>query len=267
MAINYDIKETWLRNTNPSVKLILFIFLFVYVLFIHNPTILINLTLGAVLLLIFCTGHPWKYLLLFSLPFILLFVATSSSMIFFGKGETTWFKWGIVHITEESYYRGIHIGFRALFFAVLGLVFALTTRPVFMFYSLMQQLKLPAKYAYSFMAAVRLLPILIEEFQTLGYAYKVRGVHTQRGVRGFYQKLKFFSVPLLAQSIRRAQRIAVAMEAKRFSDVKNRSYFYHIGYSKFDLFLIVYFLLTIGLAFFLGNNIPYFDIIDVRHYE
>lgn len=105
---------------------------------------------------------------------------------FFGKGETTWWEWGLIHITEESFYRGLHLGFRALIFALLGLMFSLTTRPVFLFYSLMQQLKLKPKYAYSFMAGIRLIPIMIEEFQTIRQAMIVRGVEQRKGLANFF---------------------------------------------------------------------------------
>lgn len=81
---------------------------------------------------------------------------------------------GLIRITEESFLRGMLIGLRAMVFAVLGLTFALTTRPVNLFYSLMQQLRLDPKYAYSFMAALRLIPIMTEEFETIRNARKAR---------------------------------------------------------------------------------------------
>lgn len=185
--------------------------------------------------------------MLFLFPFIIIFISTSTSMIFFGKGETTWFQWGLIHITKESFFRGLHIGFRALNFALLGIIFSVTTRPVYLFYSLMQQLKLPPKYAYSFLAGVRLIPIMIEEFQTIHHALKVRGATGARGIRGLFEQIKRYAVPLLSQSIRRAQRIAVAMEAKRFSNDSNRTYYYEISFSKYDVLFV-----TVIVVLFLG---------------
>lgn len=184
--MDFDIKETWLHKINPSLKLLFLIVLFISVLFIHNINFLINYTVSAFLLFAFFTGHPMKRILLLLIPFVLIFVSTATSMIFFGKGETTWWEWGLIHITEESFYRGLHLGFRALIFALLGLMFSLTTRPVFLFYSLMQQLKLKPKYAYSFMAGIRLIPIMIEEFQTIRQAMIVRGVEQRKGLANFF---------------------------------------------------------------------------------
>jgi energy-coupling factor transport system permease protein len=260
MQLELDWKETWLHKINPSLKLIFMLGLFISLLLIHNPNFLINYTIGVLILFCFFTGHPPKRIILISIPFILIFVSTSTSMIFFGKGETTWFKWGLIHITEESFYRGIHLGFRALVFAMLGLTFSLTTRPVFLFYSLMQQLKLKPKYAYSFMAGIRLIPIMLEEFQTIRQAMMVRGAEQ----KNIFHKLKAYSIPLLSQSIRRAHRIAVAMEAKRFSDVTDRTYYYQIGFSKYDVMFIGYFFVMLILAYYMAVIFPYIPVTDVR---
>ncbi|MFC7063484.1 energy-coupling factor transporter transmembrane component T family protein [Halobacillus seohaensis] len=265
MQIDFSYNETWLHKINPSLKLIIIVLLFIHLLTIHNINFLINYLIGTLILYVFCTGHPWKRLLIISAPFILIFLTSSTSMIFFGKGEITWVKWGLVHITEESFFRGLHLGFRGIIFATLGVIFALTTRPVFLFYSLMQQLKLKPKYAYSFMAAIRLIPLMLEEAQTLHYALKVRGVQSEKGVRGFYKKLKSYSIPLLSQSIRRAYRIAVAMEAKRFSNTVNRTYFYRLGFSKFDVIFLFYLMIVISSSYFTAISYPYFPIMDVRY--
>lgn len=257
--------ETWLHRVNPSFKLLLSMALFFVVLFTNNINFIINVTIVQLVLLLAYSGHPLRRLLLFMLPFALLFVSSSMSMMMFGKGDTTWLRWGLVHITEESFYRGMHLGFKTVNMALTGLIFALTTRPVALFYSLMQQCKLPAKFAYSFMAALRLMPIMAGEFQTLGMALKVRGVKRRVGLGGVYETLRLYAIPLLAQSIRRAQRIAVAMEAKRFSSARERTYYYRIGFSMRDAYLLLYIAAALGVALYVGQHFPYFHIGDVRY--
>lgn len=264
MQLDFSYKETWLHRVNPSLKFLVIVLLFIHLLFIHNINFVINYMLVTLLLYAIFTGHPWKRVLIIFIPFLLIFLTSSTSMIFFGQGETTWLKWGLVHVTEESFYRGLHLGFRGIVFATLGILFSLTTRPVFLFYSLMQQAKLKPKYAYSFMAAVRLIPIMLEEFQTLRYALKVRGVQEQKGITGFFKKLQSYSIPMLSQSIRRAHRIAVAMEAKQFSDSVKRTYYYRIGFSKFDLLFLLYFAIVIPGSYYLAIHFPYFSVMDVR---
>lgn len=236
-------KETWLHRVNPSLKLGTALLTCIAVLFIRNLELMAFFGTGLLLLFLLFTGQPLKRILLLLIPFCAIFVSTASAMILFGKGETLWFEWGLIRITEESFLRGMLIGLRAMVFAVLGLTFALTTRPVNLFYSLMQQLRLDPKYAYSFMAALRLIPIMTEEFETIRNARKVRGSERVTGLQGILFKMKVYTIPLLSGSIRRAHRIAVAMEAKRFSGNVKRTYYYEIGYSSNDILFLAYMLL------------------------
>jgi energy-coupling factor transport system permease protein len=260
-----DVNETWLHRVNPSLKLLLSVGMFFVVLLTDNINVLVNVTAVQLMLLLGFSGHPMKRLMLLFLPFALLFVSSSMSMMLFGKGDAVWFQWGLVRVTEESLFRGLHIGLKTVNMAISGLIFALTTRPVALFYSLMQQCRLPAKYAYSFMAALRLMPIMLGEFQTLRMAMKVRGVKRRIGLRGVYDTLRLYAIPLLAQSIRRAQRIAVAMEAKRFSALRERTHYYRIGFSRRDGYLLLYLIVMIFAAWYAGLHAPYFQTGDVRY--
>ncbi|MEK8127586.1 energy-coupling factor transporter transmembrane component T [Paenibacillus filicis] len=257
-------RTTWLHRVNPSFKLLLSIAAFLVVLFTHNINILIHVTWMYTVLLFTSSGQPTRRLLLILLPFILLFVSSGASMVLFGTGETTWFRYGPVHITEESFFRGMHLGLKTVDTALVGLLLALTTNPVLLFYSLMQQLKLPAKYAYSFMAAIRLIGLSAAEYRTLRAAYLVRGVKTPRGLRGFAQSVQRYAIPLLAQSIRRAQRIAVAMEAKRFAASAARTYYYRVGWSASDALLAAVLLGIWACAWWFAAQLPHFSITDVR---
>ncbi|WP_456276083.1 energy-coupling factor transporter transmembrane component T family protein [Bacillus sp. AK128] len=258
-------KETWMYQINPTLKLAGLILLFIVILTIHNINILLNLTFIVCVIFFLFNGFPLKKVALLLLPFILVFISTSSSMIFFGKGDTTWFKWGLIHITEESFYRGLHVGFRAITFAFLGLLFTLTTKPVLLFYSLMQQAKLKPKYAYSFLAGYRLIPIMFEEFKVIHQALKVRGMNRKKGISSIPTKLKAYCIPLLSQSIRRAHRIGVAMEAKKFSSTGTRTYYYRVGFSVKDVYFIGLLIVLCLVSYSIGSNYPYFAIDDVRY--
>ncbi|HEY1213413.1 MAG TPA: energy-coupling factor transporter transmembrane component T, partial [Bryobacteraceae bacterium] len=231
MQLTFAYRETWLHRVNPGVKLILAIVMFIVVVLTHNLNTMIYLTIGTLLPLTLFSGHPVKRLLLYASPFLLIFLSSSAGMMMFGNGETLWYRLGFIRITEESFYRGLHLGFRGLQVASVGLLFSLTTRPVALFYAMMQQWNIAPKYAYSFLAALRMVPVILEEFQTLRHALKVRGKKKRSVFTGWYTTLRMYAIPLLAQSIRRAHRTAVAMEAKRFSMQKQRTYYYRITYS------------------------------------
>ena len=231
---------TWLHQANPAWKGLLMFLVMLVLFFCRDLTFIVVMAcLYGGFLFIF-SGFACRKLLLFCLPFALTFLSSSLTLALFGKGEHVLWQWGIVKISEESVRSGLIIGMKSLTIGMISLVLLLTTRPVLLFYALMQQFRFPAKYAYSFLAAVRLVPIVIEEWQTRTHALKVRGITFSKGVKGVYERLKLYSVPLFAQSIRRAQRMAVAMEAKQFRMNQPRTYYYETSYSKIDVYLTAF---------------------------
>lgn len=116
----------------------------------------------------------------------------------------------------------------------------------------------------AFWRFMRMMPMLLEEFQTLRHAHRIRGVHQHVSKWNMYATLRRYAIPLLAQSIRRAQRIAIAMEAKGFANETKRTYYYAIHYSAVDIVFICYFVVMLTLAWGLGICFPYVGVWDVR---
>lgn len=236
----------------------------ILLLFIHNPNVMANCAIVALFGFLFLSGASWKQSVLLLLPFLLISVMTANTMILYGQGKTIWWQWAWISISRESFYRGVHIGLRALVYALLGMWFALTTRPVALFYSLMQQLRLNPKYAYSFIVGFRLIPIMFEEFHTIRMALKVRGFDKQRGWNRFYLTMQAYAIPLLSQSIRRAHRVAVAMEAKRFAEREKRTYYYVLRLSWRD---VLFGVMVVGAIWAIGwwsGHFPYVSVTDVH---
>ncbi|WP_438318147.1 energy-coupling factor transporter transmembrane component T family protein [Sporosarcina sp. FA9] len=246
------LKETWLYRVNPAVKFALFFILFLIVFFNQSFSFALNQAVFFGLLLYSFSGYSWKKLLLFSIPIALSFFSSTITMVLFGRGDTIWWSWGFIKISEESFFFGLLLGFKTMCFGFLSLAFLLTSRPILLFYALMQQFKMPPKYAYSFIASIRLMPVIVDELQTRSNALKVRGVLFSKGIKGVFERLKMFTVPLFAQSIRRAQRVAVAMEAKRFQMSARRTYFYPTKYSKLDAVFILVMLASFITAYILS---------------
>ncbi|WP_144935127.1 energy-coupling factor transporter transmembrane protein EcfT [Paenibacillus sp. 32O-W] len=228
-------RETWLYRVNPALKFAVFFVLLVIALINRRFDFAVYQMIAYLLPLLLFSGYTGRKLLLFTAPFLFIFVSSSSTMILFGKGEEVWWQWGLIRISKESFYHGLLIGCKTISFGALGMIFALTSKPILFFYALMQQFRLPGKYAYSFIASIRMLPAVWDDYRVRTDALKVRGTRFARGFRGMYERLSAYAVPLLAQSIRRAQRIAVAMEAKRFQMGASRTYYYTTRYSRIDL--------------------------------
>ncbi|WP_422658214.1 energy-coupling factor transporter transmembrane component T family protein [Paenibacillus sp. EC2-1] len=257
---------TWLHRANPVVKLGVLMGLFLITVLTHDLDFVMYQAVIFTLCLLFLSGiKPWK-MLLFCLPFGIAFISSSSSMMLFGRGDNIWWEWGLFRVSEESFYRGLHLGFKGITFAAEGLLFVTTTSSVDLFYGLMQKLRLAPKYAYSFMASIRLLPMVWEEYLVRRQALKVRGLRPIRGGKGVVDRAGMYVVPLLAQSIRRAHRVAAAMEAKQFSGEsrKARTFYYKSRFTVYDVLIVLLLAGAACTAYVIAINYPWFGIGDVR---
>ena len=111
---------------------------------------------------------------------------------------------------------GMALGLRLLGIALAGVIALATTDATDLADALQQQAHLPPRLAVGAMAAIRTLPILAVEWQLLGMARRARGVDAGwspllAARLGFGRLLA-----LLVGSVRRATRLAEAMEARGF---------------------------------------------------
>lgn len=255
--------KTFVENVNPVTMIFVAIALFPLVVFIHNPNIMMYLAIVFLLSLFIFSGIKYHYLLIMLVVMLFFSVLSVTYMVLYGEGETTLFQWGIIHVTEESLLRGGHILMRGFVMSMLGSLIIFTTKITDVFYSLMQQLRLSPKFAYSFMAGIRMVPLIFEEYMTLRRTRKVRSALVPakytKGMKGFITLI----VTLLAQSIRRAFRLGMAMESKGFTDGP-RTYYYETRLSFLDVLFVLLFAGLIALGFVLGMNFPIFETTDVR---
>lgn len=263
MYEQFKIYHTFMDHVNVITKLILGVLLFVLVIFIHNFDWMLYLAIIMFIFMIGFSGVRLKLIIAFVSVMMLFSFTSSLFMVFYGDGSTTLFQWGIVHITEESLYRGIHLSLRTITVSFFGLSIAFTSEIVKVFYSLMQHMKVKPKYAYAFMAAIRMVPMMFESFFQLRNALKMRyHVIDSSQYRGL-NRIKHLIIPLLSQNIRRAHRLSVAMEKKGFHN-GTRTYYYHVPFSYRDILLIVVFLIMVVTAYLLAMYFPITHITDVR---
>jgi len=118
---------------------------------------------------------------------------------------------------------GLGLGLRLLGIALSGVIALATTDPTDLADSLQQQARLSPRLAIGAMAAIRMLPILAVEWQLLGMARRARGISAGWsplvGARLAFGKL----LALLVGSVRRATRLALAMEARGFGTASCRT--------------------------------------------
>jgi len=117
-------------------------------------------------------------------------------------------------------------------------VFFLTTSPDHLGLAL-EQTHVPYELVFAFTTAVRFVPVLAEEAQTIMDAQKARGLELERG--NFLKRIRNYIpilIPLIVSAIRRSLELAEAMESRAWGATKKRTNLYVLRMHKGDVILI-----------------------------
>jgi len=123
-------------------------------------------------------------------------------------------------------------------------IFFLTTSPDH-FGLALEQTRIPYEFTFAFTTAVRFVPVLAEEAQTIMDAQKARGLELERG--NFLRKIRNYIpvlIPLIVSAIRRSLELAEAMESRAWGATKKRTNLYVLKMHRGDFALIA---ITIGI--------------------
>lgn len=190
----------WLAQRNPVAKLVAAT-IPAGALVVSRDLLTPSILLGLTLLVVPAAGVAPRDLLRRTWPLLVAAVSVGVVNAVFGVSGTQ---------------SGVALGLRALAVALPGVLVLATTDPVDLADSLVQQLRVPAKFAYGTLAALRLLPLLAQEWDVIGMARRARGVEAGRSP---FAALRLFAskvVTLLVVAIRRGTRLATAMDARGF---------------------------------------------------
>jgi energy-coupling factor transport system permease protein len=199
---------------------------------------------GELLLLPLLRIHPWT-LVKRIWPLILAAgIGAYSTALLAEKTGTVLLDAGPFLFTTHSVEAGIAIGLRGLAIALPGIFLLVSTDPTDLADALAQRLHLPARFVLGALAAMRLVGLLVEEWRTLGLARHARGADASRSLWGRFQNFLGRGLALLVQAIRRATRLAVAMEARGFGSGE-RTWARSSTFSRIDVWVLLY---GLGLA-------------------
>jgi len=108
---------------------------------------------------------------------------------------------------------GVAVGLRLVGIALAGIVAVASIDPTDLADALVEHLHAPRRFTVGALAAFRLMPLFADEWQTIAMARRARGLDNRR-VTAFFSMTR----SLLVAAIRRATRLAVAMDGRGFAD-------------------------------------------------
>jgi energy-coupling factor transport system permease protein len=123
---------------------------------------------------------------------------------------------GPLRVTQEALGTAIGLGLRVVAIASVGAVFALTTDATRLVDALVQQARVPERFAYGALAAYQAVPKFAQDLATLRQARRIRGL------RGSWHPRLLLGLLVLA--IRHGDRMALAMDARAFGSGPRTSY-------------------------------------------
>ena len=245
-----------IHNLDPRVK-------FIYVIVIFVAAILFSEIL------------PLIALFLLQIPFVLLArvqkqwlrslrgAAFLASFIFAVNIATKFFTAGyMLTATDVEFSAAMTLRFVVLVESFS--VFFLTTSPDHLGLAL-EQTRIPYEFAFAFTTAVRFVPVLAEEAQTIMDAQKARGLEMEKG--NFLKRIRNYVpvlIPLIVSAIRRSLELAEAMESRAWGASKKRTNLYALKLGRGDLALlaiticILAFSIYLRLYFVVPNIIQFF---------
>ena len=201
---------------------------------------------------------PVKFMMKGLKPLFFIFILTVAFNLFLVPGKVVVQIW-ILKITEEGIRQAIKIGIRLIYLVMGSSVMTLTTTPNQLTDGLeklmrpLNKIKVPVhEIAMMMSIALRFIPILMEETDKIMKAQIARGADFESG--NLIKKAKNLIpllVPLFISAFRRADDLAMAMEARCYRGGEGRTKMKPLHYQKRDrmayLTLLVYLATVIGL--------------------
>lgn len=131
---------------------------------------------------------------------------------------------GPLRLTQPALAAGLAMALRLAVIALTSLLVFSTSDPTHLADSLVQQWRAPERFAYGTLAALRIAPLLAGDWAAIGAARRVRGIQP-RGVRGRLAAAGDRLLVLLVTALRRAERMALAMDARGFDSGVRRTHY------------------------------------------
>ena len=234
--------DSVLHKLDPRTKLISVFALIIVIFAAEGATSYIFLT-AVTCAVVFVSKIPPLMFVKSLKPISLILLFTLLIHLVTHDGEIL-FELGIFQVTDEGVKFGIEISLRLILIIIFSSLLTFTTSPIQLtdgLEKILSPLKIigvPAhEFAMMMTISLRFIPTLIEELDKIIKAQKSRGVDFESG--NLIQRLKSF-VPVLVllfiSSFRRADELAMAMEARSYRGGEGRTHFRQLKFGRKDFF-------------------------------
>ena len=249
-SLRFTRGDTAIHNMDPRVKFLLtMVFFSASVMLLELVPLIVVFIVQVPLVASAKVTREWlKSLKGASFIAAIIFVTNMASFYYFRGGVLTY------GILEYS----LALTLRFIVLVTSFSIFFLTTSPDKLSLAL-EKARIPFEFNFAFITAIRFVPVLAEEAQTIIDAQRSRGLELDKGsfiarVRNYIPIL----LPLIINSIRRSLELAEAMESRAFGATEKRTNLYELKMTGFDYGTLAAAMLSILLLVFLKLYFPVF---------
>jgi energy-coupling factor transport system permease protein len=243
-SLRFIPRVSYLHRVYPLVKLI-WVFVVALGLFFYRTPYTGAITLAAVFLLVLVGGRiPLRSILesswlIFGLGLILMFFH-----FFADPGEPV-FSVGPLTATDGGLQQGPIFFFRISTVVLASFLLIWTTHSRDLMVSLAKA-RMPYRYAFAVFLALRFLPLVQREVDSVRAAHAIRGRATRSGLAHRFKLWQRYMFTVLVNGLRKAESTAAALECRAFGSDKDRTYVKDVQYRRADLILLVVTVITVA---------------------
>jgi len=239
-----------IHKIDPRVKFLLTMVIFVSaILFTQLLPLLFIMLIQVPLVLIAKIQREWAQSLRGGLFLASIILVTNLLSIYFFSGRT---------LTTENLEYALAITARFLVLITSFSLFFLTTSPDKLSLAL-EKARIPFEFNFAFITAIRFVPVLADEAQSIIDAQRSRGLELDKG--GFFMRIRKYIpilLPLIINSIRRSLELAEAMESRAFGATSNRTNLFELRMNGRDYAALAVVLLALVSVLYVRYVFPPF---------
>ncbi|MCR1934484.1 energy-coupling factor transporter transmembrane component T family protein [Clostridium tepidum] len=247
--------DSFVHKLDPRIKIIISLVYIIDLFLVNNfkgYIFIVLFTLAAILI----SKIKFKYIYKGLKPILILVIITAILNLFLTPGDTLLFKWKFITIYKEGVRLAVFMVLRLIFLIIGTSLLTLTTSPIELTDGIekllnpLTKIGVPAhELAMMMTIALRFIPTLMDETDKIMKAQMARGADFESG--NLIQRAKNLIpllVPLFISSFRRADELAMAMEARCYRGGEGRTRMKELSFSSRDYIAITFTFILVILS-------------------
>ncbi len=256
--------KSTLHRLNPAAKFFSLILvmaaILVYPSWILSGILLILVLAGFLIARVSLriTSRRIRFLIVFSLVLFLvqILVTVNGTILFYIIPQVDTFG-PLIPVTDFGVQRGLILSLRFLLVVFSSMLFVTVTDPTLLAHAF-TKLRIPYRYAFALVIALRFLPLFDSETDTVRMTQRSRGISTEVGSPSkLLRSLRYTFFPLLVSAFSRIEALSLSMDGRGFGYNRSRTYLRESKWTNLDsIFLFFSFIFLVFCIFLAIGWLP-----------